>query len=162
MKFPSHKCSMAFCSLTIHNDNTLPIRLYTKSWPYYRTRPFTELREVSIEHCDGWGMQKGDAQSSGNLVPSHLRLAYVLLVEPFFHNLFVISGQFTLKIPSTSRFRLSSSPHNGMWNTIRSLPFWLHLNPFFSYNKYSWFQRILYYPNIAMTKLTSNRLAIIM
>ena len=43
---------MTFCSLglTKYNDNPPPVRLYTNPWPFYRTRPFTELWEVSIEH----------------------------------------------------------------------------------------------------------------
>ena len=48
MKFPSHGCWVTFCS--IYNDKPPPIRLYTKSWPYYWNRPFTESSEVSIEH----------------------------------------------------------------------------------------------------------------
>ena len=34
----------------ILTDNPTPIRLYTNPWPFYRTRPFTDLWEVSIEH----------------------------------------------------------------------------------------------------------------
>ena len=30
MKFPSHKCEMTFCDLTIYNDNPLLIRLCTE------------------------------------------------------------------------------------------------------------------------------------
>ena len=37
-------------SLMIYNDNPPPIRLYTKLWPYYLTRHFTKLWEVSIGH----------------------------------------------------------------------------------------------------------------
>ena len=39
-----------FCNLTIYNDIPTSIRLYTNPWPVYRTRPFTGLWEVSIEH----------------------------------------------------------------------------------------------------------------
>ena len=50
MKFLSHECLMTFCSLTKYNDNPPPIRLNTNPWPFYRTRPFTDLWEVSILH----------------------------------------------------------------------------------------------------------------
>ena len=58
IKFPSLECWMTFCSLTIYNDNSPSIRLYTKPW-LYRTRPFTELWEVFKDrlrrmwHADG-------------------------------------------------------------------------------------------------------------
>ena len=56
------------------------MRLYTKTWPYYRTRPFTEFWEVSIEHLRlMWHSDRG--RSSGQVVPSQLGLASVLLVE---------------------------------------------------------------------------------
>ena len=41
---------MTFCSLAKYNENPIPIRLFTNPWPIYRTRPFTDLWEVSIEH----------------------------------------------------------------------------------------------------------------
>ena len=49
-KFLSHECLMTFCSLAKYNENPPPIRLYTDPWPFYRTRPFTDLWEVSIDH----------------------------------------------------------------------------------------------------------------
>ena len=42
--------SFAFCSLTKHRDNPPPIRRYTNPWPFYRTRPFSDVWVVSIEH----------------------------------------------------------------------------------------------------------------
>ena len=56
--------------------NPPPIRLYTNLWPIYWTRPFTQLWEVLLNICDGFGMLTGYAFSSGHLVPSHLGLAY--------------------------------------------------------------------------------------
>ena len=41
---------MTICSLTKYNENPPPIRLYTNWWPFSRTRSFTDLWEVSIEH----------------------------------------------------------------------------------------------------------------
>ena len=41
---------ISFCNLIIYHTNPRAIRLYTKYWPYYRTRPFTELWDVSIVH----------------------------------------------------------------------------------------------------------------
>ena len=41
---------MTFCSLTKFNDNLPPIKLYTNPIPFYRTRPFTEVWEISTEH----------------------------------------------------------------------------------------------------------------
>ena len=41
---------MTFFSLTKYNDNPPTIWLYTNPWHFYRTRPFIELWEVSIEH----------------------------------------------------------------------------------------------------------------
>ena len=37
-------------SLTKYNENPPSIRLYTNPWHLYRTRPFTDLWEVSVEH----------------------------------------------------------------------------------------------------------------
>ena len=80
MKFPSHECYITFFSLTKYNDNPQSIKLSTNLWPFYRTRPFTELWEVFIEYI--WcGMGTGDAYSSRHMVPPHLGLAYALLVE---------------------------------------------------------------------------------
>ena len=61
---------MTFCDLTIYNDNPLLISLYTKPWPYYRTRP-TEFWEVSIkEHLRRlWHADRGRLLLR-NLVPS--------------------------------------------------------------------------------------------
>ena len=42
--------NVKFCCLTIYNNNPASIRLYTKPWSYYRTRPFIEVWEVFIEH----------------------------------------------------------------------------------------------------------------
>ena len=73
---------MIFCSLTKYNDNPLPIRLYTNPWPLNRTRPFTDLWEVSIEHFrDGCSMLAGDNFSAEHLVPPYLGLACILLIE---------------------------------------------------------------------------------
>ena len=73
---------MSFCDLAIYNDNLLLIRLYTKPWPYYRTRPSTEFWEVSIIahlrgvwHADRWSLLLRTPR------PVPLGLAYVLLVE---------------------------------------------------------------------------------
>ena len=50
IKFLSHECLMTFWSLNKYNDNPPPIRLCVNPWPFYQTRPFTDLWEVSIEH----------------------------------------------------------------------------------------------------------------
>ena len=76
-KFLSHECWVTFYSLDKYNDNLPQIRLCTNPW----TRPFTDLREVFIEHLRPPSMLTGDAYSYGHFVPSHLGLAYVLLVE---------------------------------------------------------------------------------
>ena len=49
-KIFSRECYITFCSIAKYNDNSPPIRLYTNPWPFYRTRPFTDLWGVSIEH----------------------------------------------------------------------------------------------------------------
>ena len=77
-KFLSHECLMTFCSLTKYHHNPPSIRPYSNPWPFYRTRRFIDLWEVSIECCS---MLTGDAYSCGHMVPSHFGLAYVLLVE---------------------------------------------------------------------------------
>ena len=74
MKFPSHKCYMTFCDLTIYNDNPLLIN-FVPNWP------FTEFWEVSIEHLRPvWHTDMGRLllRSPG---PVPLGLAYVLLDE---------------------------------------------------------------------------------
>ena len=48
IKFSSQEWIMTLCSLTIYDDNPLPIWLYTNLWPYYRTRPI--LWKVSLEY----------------------------------------------------------------------------------------------------------------
>ena len=51
---------MTFCSLTIYNDNPRPIRFNTNPCPHYRTRPYTELWKVSLEHLRRmWHTDKG-------------------------------------------------------------------------------------------------------
>ena len=50
-KFLSHEFEMTFCSLIKYNDNPPLLRIYANPWLFfYRTRPFTDLWEVSIEH----------------------------------------------------------------------------------------------------------------
>ena len=46
------ECLMTICSLVKYNDNPPPIRLHTNPWPFYQTRPLTDLHvwEVSMEH----------------------------------------------------------------------------------------------------------------
>ena len=56
---------------TLHRSNFILIRDVF-------TRPFTDLFDVSIEHCDWCSMLTGKAFSSGYRVPSHVGLAYVL------------------------------------------------------------------------------------
>ena len=61
---------------TLHRSDFIPI-----------LDPFTELdllptyEKFPYNICDGCSMLSGDAYSSGHLVPSHIGLAYVLLVE---------------------------------------------------------------------------------
>ena len=67
-----------------------PIRIYMKSWPYYQSRYFSQLLEVSIERLRRGSTPTWNAHSSGHLVQSHLAPAYVLLVEinPFWYTTF--------------------------------------------------------------------------
>ena len=99
MQFPSHKCSITFWSDHIQcqlpTDQTL-----------YRTRPFIEFWEVSIEHLRRvWDADRGRflLQTPG---PVSLGLAYVLLVEinPF-SELVVISSDYAFRI-SLSTFSI--------------------------------------------------------
>ena len=85
MKFPSHKCYMTFCDLTIYNDIPLLIRLWTI--------------EVSIEHLRRvWHADRGRLLLR-TLGPVPLGLAYVLLVETNpFPVLVVIFTDYALRI----------------------------------------------------------------
>ena len=50
---------------------------------FYRTCPFIELPEVFIQYLQRVGMPTGETHSDRDLVLSHLRLANVLIVEPY-------------------------------------------------------------------------------
>ena len=105
MKFPSHKCKMTFCDLTIYivqwqtpTDQTL-----------YWTRPFTEFWVVFIEYLRRvWHANRGRLllRTPG---PVPLGLAYILLVETNrFPDLVVISRTTLFEYPSVlSRFCLN-------------------------------------------------------
>ena len=86
MKFPSHKCEMTFCDLTIYNDNTLLIRLFTE----LDLLPNFEWFSKNI--CDGCGMPTGHAYSPGHLVPSLWDLHMFYFLRPI---LFRICRYFT-------------------------------------------------------------------
>ena len=76
MKFPSHKCLMTFCDLTIYNDSPLLIIFCTE----LDILPNFEGFPLNI--CDGYGMPTGEAYSSEHLVLCHLGFANVLLLRP--------------------------------------------------------------------------------
>ena len=117
-KFLSHECLMTFCSLTKYNDNPPQSRFYTNLWPFYRTRPSTDLREVSIEHLRRASHTDRGRLLPGHLVPSHLGLAYVLLVEtnPFPEHIFFRTIHF--EHPSVlSRFCFLSPYKDWAWTT---------------------------------------------
>ena len=84
---------MTFCDLTIYNNNPLLIGLCTE------LEPFTEFREVSIEHLQRvWHADRGRLllRTPG---PVPLGLAYVLLVETNpFSELVVIFPDYALRI----------------------------------------------------------------
>ena len=111
--FLSHGCLMTFCSLTnkmitFHRSDFMPIRdLFTE----LDLLPTYEMFPKNIR--DGCSMLTGDAYSPGHLVPSHLGLAYVLLVEPILFPDLYFFRTIHFEHPSIlSRFCLS----HRLWN----------------------------------------------
>ena len=100
MKFPSPKCYMTFCDLTICNGKPLLIRLFTELdlLPNYERFPWNI--------CDGCGMPTGDAYSSGYLVPSIWGLhMFYLMRSILFPNLSLFFWTVLFEYPSVlSRF----------------------------------------------------------
>ena len=94
----------------LSNNVPLPRMLNDSLWPdhiqwqppddqtLYPTRPFTELWEVSIVHCNGFGMLTGDAYSSGHLVPSLWELHMFYLLGPILFSELVIFPDYALRI----------------------------------------------------------------
>ena len=80
MKSPFSRILYAIRSFVIYKTPPLS-RHFNKPWPVYLTCPFTELRGVSIDHCDGWSMVTGDAHSSGHLIQSNFGLTCALPIE---------------------------------------------------------------------------------
>ena len=72
---------MTSCSLIMDNDDPPSIRVYTIWLLYYRSRPFTELYKVCVEHF--WRFWHTDRERSvfRAPVPSYFGLAYFLFVE---------------------------------------------------------------------------------
>ena len=66
-------------------------------WPYYQSL------EVSIEHCNGCGSPTEDAYWFGHLVLSHLGLAFVLMLRPFFPELVMSADLLSFEHPSALR-----------------------------------------------------------
>ena len=93
-------CHIIFCSGSSSSFN-----IHTNP-----SRPFTELWKVSKEYfLDGYGLPTEDAYSSGDLVPSFLGLAYVLLVATnSFPELAVIYPDYAIRI-SLSNFSILHS-----------------------------------------------------
>ena len=83
---------------------------YTNLQTYYRTGlnyrfwPYYQLLELSIEHCNGCGYPTEDAYSSGHLVLSHLGLAFVLMLRPFFPELVMSTDLLSFEHPSVLLF----------------------------------------------------------
>ena len=75
-------------------------RLYYRFWPYY------QISQVSLEHCNGCGQPTEDAYSSGHLVMSHLGLAFVLMLRPFFPELIMSTDLLSFEHPSVLLFCL--------------------------------------------------------
>ena len=64
----------------------------------------TKFRWVSIEHCKGYGLSTVDAYSSRHPVLSHLGLAFVLMLRPFFPELVMFTDLLSFEYPSVLLF----------------------------------------------------------
>ena len=114
MKSPSPKCHMTLWDVVIYSD-TLNWSIIT---PIFEPNTeldlitnfdlITKFREVSIEHCNGCGQPTEDAYSSGHLVLSHLGLAFVLMLRPFFPELVMSTDLLSFEHPSVLLFCLQS------------------------------------------------------
>ena len=82
------------------------LRTYYRTGLYYRFWLYYQILEVSIEHCNGCGLPTEDAYSSGHLVLSHLGLAFVLMLRPFFPELVMSTDLLSLERPSVLLFCL--------------------------------------------------------
>ena len=80
------------------------LRTYYRTGLYYRFWPYYRILEVSIEHWNGCGWQTEDAYSSGHLVLSHLGLAFVLMLRPFFPELVMSTDLLSFEHPSVLLF----------------------------------------------------------
>ena len=69
---------------------------------------FCGVVSVAIEHCNGCGLPTEDAYSSGHLVLSHLGLAFVLLLRPFFPELVMSTDLMSFEHPSVLLFCFAS------------------------------------------------------
>ena len=110
MKSTFPKCYMTFWDMTMYNDtlnwsNITPIcELITELDFFYRFWPYYQILEVSIEHCNGYGLPTEDAYSSRHLVLSHLGLALVLMLRPFFPELVMSTDLLSFEHPSVLLF----------------------------------------------------------
>ena len=92
------------CSIFFFWDQRHPISIrYTRLWHYYQTEYFYWIWYFfkywfPYTICNGCCMPTGDAYSSGHLIPSHLGLAHVLLVETnSFPELVVICPDYAIR-----------------------------------------------------------------
>ena len=83
------------------------LRTYYRTGLYYRFWPYYLIMEVSIERCNGCGYPTEDAYSSGHLVLSHLGLACVLMLRPFFPELVMSTDLLSVEHPSVLLFCLT-------------------------------------------------------
>ena len=80
------------------------LRTYYRTGLYYRFWLYYQILEVSIEHCNGCGRPTEDAYSSGHLILSHLGLAFVLMLRPFFPELVMSTDLMSFEHPSVLIF----------------------------------------------------------
>ena len=80
------------------------LRTYYRTGLYYRFWPYCQILEVSIKHCNGCGKPTEDAYSSGHLVLSHLGLAFILMLRPFFPEFVMSTDLLSFEHPSVLLF----------------------------------------------------------
>ena len=117
MKSHSPKCYMTFWDMVIYSDtlnwsNITPIfEPITELDLITNFDHITKFREVSIEHCNGCGKPTEVAYSYGHLVLSHLGLAFVLMLRPFFPELVMSTDFWFSNIPRYSYFACRKRSH---------------------------------------------------
>ena len=93
-------------AMIIYNDNPPLIRLYTKPWPYYRSRPFTEFWGFHWIFAAGVACRQGTLTSPDTWSRAILDLHMFYLLRPIlFPNLSLIFWTMYFEHPSVlSRF----------------------------------------------------------